>query len=84
LISCILWTAGHFVTETRFIAEKAQGFQSVILTAFTWLIPNFQLFNARDAAGAALVLPPSAFLAAAAWVCASYLGAVFLIKGKEF
>ena len=84
VISCILWTAGHFVAETRFMAEKAQGAASVILTAFTWLMPNFQLFNVRDAAGAASVLPPSAFLAAAAWVCASCLGAVLLLKGKEF
>ncbi len=84
VISGIVWTAGHFVAETRFIAEKAQGVKAAALTAFTWLLPNFQLFNARDAAGASCALPPSAFLAAAAWVCASYLGAVWLIKGREF
>lgn len=84
VISCILWTAGHFVTETRFLAEKAQGAQAALLAVFTWLIPNLQLFNARDAGGAPAGLPLTAFGAAAAWVLASYLGAVWLIKDKEF
>ena len=84
VISGIFWTAGHFAAETRFLAEQSAGAKSLALKAAIWLIPNLQLFNARDAAGAAAALAPAAFLSAAAWTAGSYLGALWLISRKEF
>lgn len=84
VISGIFWTAGHFAVETRFLAEQSAGVKSLALKAAIWLIPNLQLFNARDAAGAAGALAPAAFLSAAAWTAGSYLGALWLISRKEF
>ena len=84
VISGILWTLGHFVSETRFLAEKAGGLAGAALKAAAWLIPNFQLFNARDRSGAAGVLGAPALFCAAAWICASYLGALWLLRRKEF
>jgi ABC-type transport system involved in multi-copper enzyme maturation permease subunit len=84
VISGILWTAGHFVSEAGFMAERAQGFSSAALKTVLWMIPNLQLFNARDAAGAACALPPAAFAAAAAWTLGACLGALWLLSRKEF
>lgn len=84
IISGIGWTVGHFASETRFMAERAQGAGAAVLKAVSWLIPDFQLFNARDAAGAACTLSGGAFFAAAAWVLAAYLGALWLLQRKEF
>jgi len=84
VISGVLWTAGHFAAETRFLASQAAGAKAAVLNAAVWLIPNFQLFNARDAAGAAAALPPAAFLSAAAWVLGTYLAALWLLSRKEF
>ncbi len=84
VISGVFWTAGHFVTETRFLAESSGGAVAAALKAAIWIIPNLQLFNARDAAGASCALGPAAFFSAAAWVAGSYLAAVWLISGKEF
>jgi len=84
VISGVLWTAGHFIAETRFLAEKGSGLGAVALKAAIWLIPNFQLFNARDAAGAACSLPPVAFLSAVVWVAAAYFAALGLLERKEF
>jgi len=84
VISGIFWTAGHFVVETRFLAERSAGAGAAALKAAVWVIPNLQLFNARDAAGAACALGPAAFFSAAAWVAGSYLAALWLISGKEF
>jgi ABC-type transport system involved in multi-copper enzyme maturation permease subunit len=84
VISGILWTAGHFISETRFLAGHSAGAAGWALKAAIWLIPNFQLFNARDAAGAACALPPAAFLAAAAWVLSAYLLSLRLLARKEF
>jgi ABC-type transport system involved in multi-copper enzyme maturation permease subunit len=84
VISGILWTAGHFASETRFLAERAPGAASSVLKAVLWLIPSLQLFNARDASGSACSLPPAAFLAAAAWMLAACLGSLWLLSRKEF
>lgn len=84
VISSIMWTLGHFASEARFLAERAPGLQGAALKAFLLLIPNLQLFNARDAAGAASVLGPAVLFPAAAWVAASCLGALWLLSRKEF
>ncbi|OGR68513.1 MAG: hypothetical protein A2081_05840 [Elusimicrobia bacterium GWC2_61_19] len=84
VISGVFWTAGHFASETRFLAEQSGGVKAGVFKAAMWLIPNFQLFNTRDAAGAACALGPAAFLSAAAWVCGAYLAALCLISKKEF
>ncbi|MBI5743351.1 MAG: ABC transporter permease [Elusimicrobia bacterium] len=84
VISGILWTAGHFVSEVRFLAGQAHGAAALALKTGLWLLPNLQLFNARDAAGAACALGPAAFGAAAAWTLGAFLGALWLLSGKEF
>lgn len=84
VISGVLWTAGHFASEVRFLADKAAGPASLALKGGLWLIPNLQLFNARDAAGAACALGPAAFAAAGAWTLAAFLAALWLLSGKEF
>ncbi len=84
VISGILWTAGHFASEVRFMTEHSTGAAAWALRPALWLIPNFQLFNARDAAGAIGVLPAAAFTAAAAWTLAAYLCSLWLISRKEF
>ncbi len=84
VISGILWTAGHFASEARFMAEKAEGASAFLLKAVIWLLPNFQLFNLRDAAGQACALPPAALAAAAAWTLGAFLGALWLLARKEF
>lgn len=84
VISGIMWTLGHFASETRFLAEHASGLSAGLLKGVMFLIPNLQLFNARDAAGAACVIPPSAFFAGFAWILASYLASLWLLSRKEF
>jgi len=84
VISGVLWTAGHFVSEARFLADKAHGVSAAALKGAMLLIPNLQLFNARDAAGAACALPPAAFAAAAAWTLGGCLAALWLLARKEF
>ncbi len=84
VISSIMWTLGHFASEARFLAERAEGLKGALLGFFLYLIPNLQLFNARDAAGAAGALPPSVLLPAAGWTLASYLGGLWLLSRKEF
>ncbi|MHB0995836.1 MAG: ABC transporter permease [Elusimicrobiales bacterium] len=81
VISGVVWTAGHFAAETRFLAEHSAGAKSLALNAAIWLIPNLQLFNVRDAAG---LIAPEAFLSAAGWIAGSYLGALWLVSRKEF
>lgn len=83
VISGVMWTLGHFASEARFLAERAAGLKGALLGAFLWLVPNLQLFNARDGA-AALPLGPEALLSAAAWTLSSYLGALWLLSRKEF
>lgn len=84
VISGVFWTAGHFAAETRFLAERADGAGAAALQAAVWLIPNLQLFNARDAAGAACAIGPAAVFSAGAWILASYLSALWLLAKKEF
>jgi ABC-type transport system involved in multi-copper enzyme maturation permease subunit len=84
LISGVVWTAGHFAAETKFLAGQSAGVKAAALKAALWLLPNFQLFNVRDAAGSACGLGAAAYFSAAAWICASYLGALWLISKKEF
>ncbi|OGR44703.1 MAG: hypothetical protein A2X35_05210 [Elusimicrobia bacterium GWA2_61_42] len=84
VISGILWTAGHFASEARFMAERVPGVAAPALKGLLWLIPNLQIFNARDAAGAASALPPAAFAAAGAWMLAACLGSLWLLSRKEF
>ena len=84
VISSIMWTLGHFAAEARFMAERLPGFKGIVFNVFLWLIPNLQLFNARDAAGAACALGPAVLVPAAAWVAASYLAALWLLARKEF
>jgi ABC-type transport system involved in multi-copper enzyme maturation permease subunit len=82
VISAVIWTAGHFTAETRFLAGKAQGVPAAALKALSWLIPNFQLFNLRDTAAPSL--PPAAFFSAACWIAAAYLASLALVSRKEF
>ena len=84
VISSIMWTLGHFASEARFMVERLPGIKGIAAGALLWLIPNLQLFNARDAAGAAAALGPAALFSAAAWVAASFLGALWLLSRKEF
>lgn len=84
VISSIMWTLGHFAAEARFMADKLTGVQGLSFKLFLLLIPNLQLFNARDAAGAASALGPAALASAAAWTLASFLGALWLLSRKEF
>ncbi len=84
VISGIMWTLGHFAPEARFMVEQLQGIKGAAFSALLWLIPNLQLFNARDAADAAGALGPAALISAAAWVAASFLGSLWLLSRKEF
>ncbi|MBI4352261.1 MAG: hypothetical protein HY550_12565 [Elusimicrobia bacterium] len=84
VISSIMWTLGHFASEARFLAERLPGLKGTAVSVFLWLIPNLQLFNARDAAGAAAAPGPAVLLPAAAWVAASFLGSLWLLSRKEF
>ncbi len=84
IISSILWTLGHFAAEARFMGEQLPGIKGLLFNGFLLLIPNLQLFNARDAAGAACALGPAVLLPAAAWVSASYFAALWLLSRKEF
>jgi ABC-type transport system involved in multi-copper enzyme maturation permease subunit len=81
VISGVIWTAGHFAAETRFLAEHSPGVKGVLLRAAIWLIPNFQLFNVRDSGG---TLSPAAFAAAALWTAGAGLAALALLWRKEF
>jgi len=84
VISSIIWTLGHFASEAGFLAGQAPGLKGLILNIFLRLIPNLQLFNVRDAAGAVSAIGPAAILSAAAWIAASYLAALWLLSRKEF
>jgi ABC-type transport system involved in multi-copper enzyme maturation permease subunit len=84
VISAIMWTLGHFASEARFLAEQAEGFKGALLSLFLYLIPNLQIFNVRDAAGAAAALPVSVLLPAAGWTLSCYLGGLWLLSRKEF
>lgn len=84
VISGIMWTLGHFVSETRFLAEQAPGIKAALLKGAMLLIPNLQLFNARDAAGAACAITPAAIFSGAAWILAFYFAALWLLARKEF
>ncbi|HNW45223.1 MAG TPA: hypothetical protein PKI19_12010 [Elusimicrobiales bacterium] len=84
VISGIMWTLGHFVSETRFMAEQASGFKAALLKGTLLLIPNLQLFNARDVMGAACSITPAAVFAGAAWILAAYFASLWLLAGKEF
>ena len=84
VISGFLWTAGHFVPETRFLADRAAGLSGYALKAGLLLVPNLQLFNARDAAGTACFQAGPALGAAAGWVLAAYLASLWLLSRKEF
>ncbi|OIO05251.1 MAG: hypothetical protein COX65_09575 [Elusimicrobia bacterium CG_4_10_14_0_2_um_filter_56_8] len=84
VISSVMWTLGHFAAETRFLAEQAPGLKGAAFKILLWLIPNLQIFNARDSAGAACALGPAVFFSAAAWVAASYLAALWMLSRKEF
>jgi ABC-type transport system involved in multi-copper enzyme maturation permease subunit len=79
VISAVIWTAGHFSSETRFLADRAHGAAAMGLKAMGWLIPDFQLFTARDGA-----LHAAAFFTAACWILAAYLLSLALLSRKEF
>ncbi len=81
IISGVIWTAGHFAAETHFLAEHSEGAKGVILKAALWLIPNFQLFNARDTGG---TLAPAAFASAVLWTAGAYFAGLWLLSRKEF
>lgn len=85
VIGFILWMLGHFAPETVFMAAQAGG-EGSPLEFLARLIPNFQLFNFRDALdvrGAAA--PPFLALAyAAAWWTGAYGFAWALLRRKEF
>lgn len=83
VISGILWTLGHFMPETRFLLEKAEGMKALALKGALLLVPNLQLFNVRDLPGAAPLSLP-ALAAAAAWILGAYLASLFLLSRKEF
>ncbi len=84
VISGIMWTLGHFAPEARFLAEKAEGLRAAALKTALFLVPNLQLLNARDASGSACALPAAALVPAVCWVLACYLGALWLLRRKEF
>lgn len=81
LISGIMWTLGHFASEARFLAEKSAGLKGAALNLLLYLVPNLQVFNVRDTAGA---LSPSVLMPAAAWTLGCYLAALWLLSRKEF
>lgn len=84
VISGILWTLAHFTSEVRFLADASGGFRGAALKVFAFLVPNFQLFNARDLAGAGAAITFTAFLAGLAWMLAFYLASLWLLSRKEF
>lgn len=47
-ISIILWTLGHFMSEIKFLIEKAEGYLSTLLKLAVYAIPNLQLYNLKD------------------------------------
>jgi ABC-type transport system involved in multi-copper enzyme maturation permease subunit len=79
VISGIIWTAGHFASETRFLAERSHGAAGPALKALTWLIPDLQLMGPRGGP-----LPGAAFLSAGCWLLAAYLVSLALVSRKEF
>ncbi|OGS14306.1 MAG: hypothetical protein A2234_10060 [Elusimicrobia bacterium RIFOXYA2_FULL_58_8] len=84
VIAGIMWTLGHFVSETRFLAEQVSGLKMIVLKSAILLIPNLQLFNARDAMGASCALTPLAIFSGAAWILAAYFASLWLLARKEF
>lgn len=84
--SVFLWMTGHFITEARFMAEKAGPLAGGILRGFLLVVPDLQLLNARDAlsipGGGIAFLPAFAHAAGYMTVCLALAAAMF--SRKEF
>lgn len=48
VFSILLWVLGHFVSEIRFMAEKADGAAIPFAAVFCAILPDMTLLNARD------------------------------------
>jgi ABC-type transport system involved in multi-copper enzyme maturation permease subunit len=84
VVALILWTLGHFLPEIRFMIRwTSQGAVTVPLTALSYVIPDLQLLNLRDAWTRPVALgKPLAYALcyAAAWVSLAALR----LRRKEF
>lgn len=85
-ITGILWTLGHFTSEAKFLVARSSGASAPVLKAVAYLIPNFQLFNARDLGAAAPAAASAGFLAGylLLWLIVPYLFSLLLFRKKEF
>ncbi|HOW89057.1 MAG TPA: ABC transporter permease subunit [Elusimicrobiales bacterium] len=86
VIAAILWTLGHFTAEARFLASRSTGAAAVLLSTASLVIPDLQLFNARDLASSVPAPAGPAFLAAylLLWLVVPYLFSLLLFRKKEF
>jgi ABC-type transport system involved in multi-copper enzyme maturation permease subunit len=48
VFSLLFWVLGHFVSEIRFMAEKAGGAAVAFATVFCAILPDMTLLNGRD------------------------------------
>jgi len=49
ITSILIWVAGHFLNEFKFILEKNTNFViKIFMEIIYYLIPNFQYFNLKD------------------------------------
>ncbi len=85
-IAAIFWTLGHFTSEAKFLVSKSTGAAALSLSAAAYLIPDLQLFNARDLGPAAAPSASPGFLAGylLLWVAVPYLFSLLLFRKKEF
>lgn len=85
-ITAILWTLGHFTPEAKFLLSRSAGAAALVLKTVAYLIPNFQLFNARDLGAAQPAGPSALFLAGylTLWLMVPYLFSLALFRKKEF
>ena len=85
-ITGIFWTLGHFTSEAKFLVTSSSGAAALFLKAIAYLIPNFQLFNARDLGGADAQALPPVFIAGylLLWLVVPYLFSLLLFRKKEF
>ena len=89
-IAAIAWTLGHFLPEIRhMIASGAPGMAAMPLTILSYVLPNLQLYNARDRFSTATLPAHEApllawFGYAAAYTLVWLLLSQLLLRKKEF
>jgi len=90
VISCVLWTLGHFLPEMRFLIEHGAPRAAVApLYALSFVVPDLQLLNLRDRLAQTSLAPPEAasawWLAYAVLYSAAWLALAWgFLRRKEF